>query len=89
MTRERIRRSCGHLEAVYAIGFGVGRIHQKEREFCRICRERRNSESPSDIVVVTPEEDDRKSSTPPDSSGKPGTFHSERKQFRDTGDSRC
>ena len=89
MTRERVRRSCGHLEAVYAVGFGVRRIPGKEREFCRICRERRKAGDPDDLIVITPEEeDDRKSSPPPDSSGGSGGMPFGEKQSSDKGDSK-
>ncbi len=87
MTRERVRRSCGHLEAVYAVGFGVRRIHERERELCGVCRQRR-SLSDRQEEEKREKENDRKSSLSPDSSGKSGTCLSEREQSSDKGDSR-
>ena len=44
MTRERVRRSCGHLETVSVFGTG-GRwsdraLRKKERDICGVCRNR-------------------------------------------------
>lgn len=60
MTRELIRRSCGHLEAVYAVGAGVGRIHEKEKEICGVCRKRSRVVDSSALLVVTGGEENRK-----------------------------
>ncbi|MHB1285582.1 MAG: hypothetical protein ACYCYP_03305 [Leptospirales bacterium] len=67
MTRELIRRSCGHLEAVYAVGSGVSRIREKEMEFCGVCRERRRFSGHSDQDEG---EDDRKASEERDLRGE-------------------
>ena len=88
MTRELIRRSCGHLEAVYAVGAGIRRIHEKEREFCRICRSLRKAGVSSDLVVVTAGEDDRNTPEEMDLRGDVRACLSERKQSSDKGDSR-
>lgn len=62
MSREFIRRSCGHGEAVYVIGPACGRpgrIRAKEREPCGVCRNRRIDD---EIVVATAREDGRSDS---------------------------
>ena len=61
MSREFIRRSCGHGEAVYITGAVAARIRAKEREPCGICRNRRAGDADGQ-VVVTVREDERKAS---------------------------
>jgi hypothetical protein len=58
MTRELVRRSCGHLEAVYAVGSGVRRIREKEKECCGICWKRKKSTDLQDLKKGKPPEKD-------------------------------
>lgn len=65
MTRELIRRSCGHLEAAYLVGSGLRRIREREGEPCGICRSRRAySASPEGGEKPSPKESPKKN--PPD-----------------------
>ena len=79
MIRERIRRSCGHLEAVCAVGFGVRRIHERERELCGVCR-RRKSLSERQKEEKREKTDDRKFSISPEESGEIRDILKEREQ---------
>lgn len=53
MIRTLVRRSCGHLEAVYAVGAGVRSIHKREKEICGVCRERRTFSERENRAVKT------------------------------------
>jgi len=64
--RTLVRRSCGHLEAVYAVGAGVGRIHEKE--VCGVCRERRKASEKEVLTVKT----EKHVGKPPDERNLPG-----------------
>jgi hypothetical protein len=80
VTREFVRRSCGHGETVYATGpSGLidRRIHAKEKDVCGICRERRKSSDPPDPGKG---EDDRKASEEQDLRGEVRAILNERKQ---------
>ena len=80
MTRERIRRSCGHLEAVYAVGASVGRIHERERELCGVCRRRRALSDRQEEEEKREKADNRKSSISPEESGEIRDILKEREQ---------
>ena len=48
MTRELVRRACGHLQTVYLFGDGrwIDReIRKREQELCGVCRDRRSFEA--------------------------------------------
>ena len=60
MTREFVRRSCGHGEAVYAVGPFCGRhrrIQIAEKELCGICREKRKSSEREAQAAMTEKND--------------------------------
>ena len=64
MSREFIRRSCGHGEAVYVIGPACGRhrrIRAKESELCGICRNRRAGDADGRAVVTVREDEENAS----------------------------
>ncbi|MHB8544344.1 MAG: hypothetical protein ACYC9S_10150 [Leptospirales bacterium] len=80
MTREFVRRSCGHGETIYATGpSGLidRRIQAKEKDVCGICRERRKLSGHSDQDEG---EDDRKASEEQDLRGEARSILRERKQ---------
>jgi len=84
VTREFVRRSCGHAETVYVVGPFCGRhkrIHAKELEVCGACRKRERIPDSSDPVIVTAGETDRKASEDPDLRGEIRDILKERKQF--------
>jgi hypothetical protein len=58
VSREFIRRSCGHGEVVYATGAVAARLRAKEREVCRTCRERGKFFGPEeeDVEIVISEQ---------------------------------
>ena len=54
MTREFVRRSCGHGETVYAVGPYCGRhrrIQIAEKDLCGICREKKKSSEREALAV--------------------------------------
>ena len=79
MSRTLVRRSCGHLEAVYAVGAGVGRLHEKEKEICGVCRKRFRVSDSSGLAGVQAVEDDRKAGAQ-DLRGEVRDILNERKQ---------
>ncbi|MHB1757876.1 MAG: hypothetical protein ACYCT9_10270 [Leptospirillum sp.] len=56
MTREFVRRSCGHGETVYAVGPYCGRhrrIQIAEKDLCGICREKKKSSEREALAAQT------------------------------------
>ena len=59
MTQSLVRRSCGHLEAVYAVGpekYRDRRIVASVQLVCRICRDRQKNE---EVEVVVSEDSEQ------------------------------
>lgn len=66
MTRALIRRSCGHLEAVYAVGperYRDRRIAASVQVVCRICQDRQrkivSGEENEEVEVVSFEDSEQ------------------------------